>query len=95
MAQWLDYQTVALAVIFVLGFGLVWWLMGLRDRRQGNAIPGEWHEILEVRPDAPFDEITVSYQRLIARCDADRAAKPPRAAVEWAFSMARRRYGLS
>jgi hypothetical protein len=95
MAEWLDYQTVALAVIFVLGFGLVWWLLALRERPKEDEPTGPWHEVLGVLPDAPFAEVTRAYQDALARCAADRNAKPHRAAIEWAFSMARRRHGLS
>jgi DnaJ-domain-containing protein 1 len=96
MADWLDYQTVALVVIFALGFGIVWWVLNVRGGASaGAATPNEWHEILGVRPDAPFEEVSRAYQALLARCAADKTAKPERAAVEWAFSMARRRHGLS
>ncbi|HVY99544.1 MAG TPA: J domain-containing protein [Dongiaceae bacterium] len=96
MAEWVDYQTVGLAVIFVAGFGIVWWVLNLRGgAASGDAPAGEWHEILGVRPDAPFEEIDRAYRAALARCEAGKAAKARRAAIEWAFSMARRRHGLS
>jgi hypothetical protein len=96
MAEWLDYQTVGLVVIFAVGFGIVWWVLNLRSGTSAGTAPAnEWHEILGVRPDASFNEITQAYQAALARCEADRSVKPERAAVEWAFSMARRRHGLS
>jgi hypothetical protein len=96
MAEWLDYQTVALAVIFVIGFGIVWWVLNLRGGAPADAAPtGEWHEILDVRPDAPFEEIKRAYQAALVRCQTEKAAKARRDAIEWAFSMARRRHGLS
>jgi len=95
MAEWLNYQTVALAVIFAVGFGIVWWVLNLRGDAPGATPANEWHEILGVRPDAPFEEITRAYQAALARCDTDKVTKTQRAAVEWAFSQARRRHGLS
>jgi DnaJ-domain-containing protein 1 len=95
MAEWLDYQTVVLAVIFVVGFGIVWWVLNLRSGPAPDVPTGEWHEILGVRPDAPFDEVNRAYQDALARCETDKASKAKRAAIEWAFSMARRRHGLS
>jgi len=96
MAQWLDYQTVVLAVIFVVGFGIVWWVLNLHSGRPADApLTGEWHEILGVRPDAPFEDINRAYQAALTRCETEKATKARRAAIEWAFSMARRRHGLS
>jgi hypothetical protein len=37
----------------------------------------------------------IAYHAALARCQAEKTAKARRAAIEWAFSMARRRHGLS
>lgn len=96
MAEWLDYQTVALAVIFLVGFGIVWWVLSLKGGAPTDAASsGAWFDILGVRPDASFDEVNRAYQAALARCENGNAAKDQRAAIEWAFSQARRRHGLS
>jgi len=96
MAEWLDYQTVALGVIFLVGFGIVWWVLNLKGAAPtDSAAAGAWFDILGVRPDAPFDEVNRAYQAALARCDTDKSGNNRRAAIEWAFSQARRRHGLS
>jgi hypothetical protein len=96
MAEWLDYQTVGLVVIFGVGFAIVWWVLNLSGAPKADAAPaGEWHEILGVRPDASFEEVERAYREARARCETGKSAKAQRVAIEWAFSMARRRHGLS
>ena len=72
MAQWFDYQTVALAIIFGVGFGIVWCVLNWRSRpAPEEAATGDWHVILGVESNAPFEEIERAYRSQLARYDPE------------------------
>jgi len=100
MAKWFDYQTVALAIIFGVGFGIVWCVLNWRSRPAPEEVAtGDWHVILGVESNAPFEEIERAYRSQLARYDPEnmktlgadfsKAAERKREAIEWAFSKAR------
>lgn len=100
MAEWFDYQTVVLVVIFAAGFGLVWWVLSLRDGpRPGDAMGSDWYEVLGIRSDASWEEIEGAYLAKVERYSGERLndlgpdfarmAERKRAEIDWALSKAR------
>jgi DnaJ like chaperone protein len=70
------YLVVALCA--VLGFWVVWACMDRFQPGAGKKPPPDpgapWHEVLDVAPDAPPDEIRAAYLREIAKYHPDRVA---------------------
>jgi hypothetical protein len=66
-----DYQWIALAIIFVFGFAVVYALLGLsggtrkmrREVLPPDQAPEAWYIVLGVAPDASLAEIETAYRR--------------------------------